>query len=515
MSCMSTVGFGNIASTTDNEKVFGVCMMIISALLYAAIFGHMTTIIQQMTSATVRYHDMISNVREFIKLQEVPKELAERVMDYVVSTWAMTKGIDTQKVLGYCPKDMKADICVHLNRKVFNEHSCFRLASDGCLRSLAMFLESNHAAPGDLLYHTGESVDALWFVVSGSLEVIQDEEVVAILGKGDVFGDEFWKNNGSTGQSAANVRALTYTDLHMIKKDKLMEVLNFYKAFANSFARNLVLTYNLTHRLKFRKVVDVKREKELDARRKNEKLTLPPDHPVRKLLFRMRERHGPRIFPSPMFADIEKGMKKHHTEHSMNRISSVHSMVDETSNLLSSSYPTRSPRNGNKNKRPPLIKRQTVDEDALSRTSWEGGNGAKPREKDWSSLSNIRSEMRSKFDIIHDRLAVVDQISSRLQNLERLLIQMGHIQGGQTPSTLPVGSLMVLNESGGSHLDAGHCVARSASWNQDNWRPVPPLDELKNVEWNSEDSPSGVPSIQVEDDTTTRAVHRAPDRKRV
>lgn len=42
-------------------------------------------------------------------------------------------------------------------------------------------------------------------------------------GKGDVFGDEFWKQSG-TGQSAANVRALTYTDLHMIKKDKLMEV---------------------------------------------------------------------------------------------------------------------------------------------------------------------------------------------------------------------------------------------------------------------------------------------------
>ncbi|PAV61500.1 hypothetical protein WR25_11331 isoform C [Diploscapter pachys] len=294
------------SSTTDYEKIFGVIMMIISALLYAAIFGHMTTIIQQMTSATVRYHDMISNVREFIKLQEVPQELADRVLDYCISTWAMTKGIDTQKVLGYCPKDMKADICVHLNRKVFNEHSCFRLASDGCLRSLAIHLDSNHAAPGDLLYHTGESVDALWFVVSGSLEVIQDEEVVAILGKGDVFGDEFWKNNGSTGQSAANVRALTYTDLHMIKKDKLMEVLSFYKAFANSFARNLVLTYNLTHRLKFRKVVDVKREKELDARRKNEKITLPQEHPVRKLLFRMRERHGPRIFPSPMFADIEK-----------------------------------------------------------------------------------------------------------------------------------------------------------------------------------------------------------------
>ncbi|RZF34860.1 hypothetical protein LSTR_LSTR011972, partial [Laodelphax striatellus] len=117
MTCMTSVGFGNVAAETDNEKIFTICMMIIAALLYATIFGHVTTIIQQMTSATAKYHDMLNNVREFMKLHEVPKALSERVMDYVVSTWAMTKGLDTDKVLNYCPKDMKADICVHLNRK--------------------------------------------------------------------------------------------------------------------------------------------------------------------------------------------------------------------------------------------------------------------------------------------------------------------------------------------------------------------------------------------------------------
>lgn len=70
-----------------------------SALLYATIFGHVTTIIQQMTSATAKYHDMLNNVREFMKLHEVPKALSERVMDYVVSTWAMTRGLDTEKVM--------------------------------------------------------------------------------------------------------------------------------------------------------------------------------------------------------------------------------------------------------------------------------------------------------------------------------------------------------------------------------------------------------------------------------
>lgn len=80
---------------------------------------------------------------------------------------------------------MKADICVHLNRKVFNEHPAFRLASDGCLRALAMHFTMSHSAPGDLLFHTGESIDSLCFIVTGSLEVIQDDEVVAILGKID------------------------------------------------------------------------------------------------------------------------------------------------------------------------------------------------------------------------------------------------------------------------------------------------------------------------------------------
>lgn len=90
----------------------------------------------------------------------VPKALSERVMDYVVSTWSMSKGIDTKRVLSYCPKDMTADICVHLNRKVFNEHPAFRLASDGCLRALAMYFSMDHSAPGDLLYHSGEYSDS-------------------------------------------------------------------------------------------------------------------------------------------------------------------------------------------------------------------------------------------------------------------------------------------------------------------------------------------------------------------
>ena len=70
----------------------------VSALFYAAIFGNVTTIIQQIMSSTSRYHEMLNSVKEFMKLHDVPNELCERVVDYVVSTWVITKGINTTKV---------------------------------------------------------------------------------------------------------------------------------------------------------------------------------------------------------------------------------------------------------------------------------------------------------------------------------------------------------------------------------------------------------------------------------
>lgn len=68
-------------------------------------------------------------------------------------------------------------------------------------------------------------------------------------GKGDVFGDVFWKET-TQARACANVRALTYCDLQVIRREALMTVLEFYTAFANTFSRNLILTCNLRKRVK-------------------------------------------------------------------------------------------------------------------------------------------------------------------------------------------------------------------------------------------------------------------------
>lgn len=80
------------------QKLFNVYSFFLTALLYATIFGNVTTIFQQMYANTNRYHETLNSVRDFLKLYQVPKGLSERVMDYIVSTWSMSRGIDTEKV---------------------------------------------------------------------------------------------------------------------------------------------------------------------------------------------------------------------------------------------------------------------------------------------------------------------------------------------------------------------------------------------------------------------------------
>lgn len=63
-------------------------------------------------------------------------------------------------------------------------------------------------------------------------------------GKNDIFGEPI-SLYGRPGKSSADVRALTYCDLHKILRDDLLEVLDMYPDFSDMFWNNLEVTFNL------------------------------------------------------------------------------------------------------------------------------------------------------------------------------------------------------------------------------------------------------------------------------
>lgn len=74
------------------------CSFFLLGLLYAFIFGQVTSIIQQLQKPSSDYHQKLDSIRRFTKLYTVPQEIAGRLVDYYMTTWATNKGLDIDEV---------------------------------------------------------------------------------------------------------------------------------------------------------------------------------------------------------------------------------------------------------------------------------------------------------------------------------------------------------------------------------------------------------------------------------
>ncbi|XP_028991163.1 potassium voltage-gated channel subfamily H member 4-like [Betta splendens] len=245
LTSLTSVGFGNVCANTDAEKIFSICTMLIGALMHGLVFGNVTAIIQRMYSRRSYYHTRMKDLKEFTRVHCLPQQLKQRMLEYYQTTWSVNHGIDTNELLHDFPDELRADIAMHLHKDIL-QLPVFTGASRGCLRSLSLNIKTSFCVPGEYLIRQGDALQSNYYVCSGSLEVLKDSMVLAILGKGDLIGSDL-PGTEQVIKTNADVKALTYCDLQYISLRGLREVLDLYPEYGSVYAAdiNKNLTYNL------------------------------------------------------------------------------------------------------------------------------------------------------------------------------------------------------------------------------------------------------------------------------
>ena len=85
------------------------------------------------------------------------------------------------KTLKEFPEELRGDVSMHLHREIL-QLPIFERASQGCLKLLSLHIRGNFCAPGEYLIHKDDAVNYIHYICNGSMEVIQNAMVVAILG---------------------------------------------------------------------------------------------------------------------------------------------------------------------------------------------------------------------------------------------------------------------------------------------------------------------------------------------
>lgn len=79
------------------------------------------------------------------------------------------------------PEELRGDVSLHLHREILSL-PIFEAASQGCLKLLSLHIRNNFCAPGEYLVHKGDALTYIYYICNGSMEVVQNDMVVAILG---------------------------------------------------------------------------------------------------------------------------------------------------------------------------------------------------------------------------------------------------------------------------------------------------------------------------------------------
>uniref|UniRef100_A0A8C6T2I5 Cyclic nucleotide gated channel subunit alpha 1a n=1 Tax=Neogobius melanostomus TaxID=47308 RepID=A0A8C6T2I5_9GOBI len=208
----------------DSEFLFHVVDFLVGVLIFATIVGNIATMISNMNAAQAQFQSRIDNIN---------KELEERVIKWFDYLWNNGKAQDEREVLRYLPDKLRAEIGIQVHMDTLKKVRIFADCEAGLLIELVLKLRPQVFSPGDYICKKGDIGREMYIIKDGKLAVVADDGVTqfCVLGSGSYFGEISIlniKGSKAGNRRTANIRSIGYSDLFCLSKDDLMESLQEY-----------------------------------------------------------------------------------------------------------------------------------------------------------------------------------------------------------------------------------------------------------------------------------------------
>ncbi|XP_054635890.1 cyclic nucleotide gated channel subunit alpha 1a isoform X2 [Dunckerocampus dactyliophorus] len=217
----------------DSEFLFHVVDFLVGVLIFATIVGNIATMISNMNAAQAQFQARIDNIKQYMQVRKVSKDLELRVIKWFDYLWNNGKAQDEREVLRYLPDKLKAEIAIQVHMETLKKVRIFADCEAGLLIELVLKLRPQVFSPGDYICKKGDIGREMYIIKDGKLAVVADDGVTqfVVLGSGSYFGEISIlniKGSKAGNRRTANIRSIGYSDLFCLSKDDLMESLVEY-----------------------------------------------------------------------------------------------------------------------------------------------------------------------------------------------------------------------------------------------------------------------------------------------
>ena len=99
-----------VGPDTVLEKIFASLAVVMGAILFAALLGNVTALVQTFDKGNAQKRDKITTLHQFAASRKVPQVLQRKLFAYVDAEWTITSGLDDSSVLAQLPGQLRGNI---------------------------------------------------------------------------------------------------------------------------------------------------------------------------------------------------------------------------------------------------------------------------------------------------------------------------------------------------------------------------------------------------------------------
>ncbi|KAJ3315142.1 hypothetical protein HDV04_004283 [Boothiomyces sp. JEL0838] len=212
------------------DQWLDVVFLTLNATFYAVFVGNIASYIISQDSSGARFHELLEEIEQYIDYKGLGMNMRRKIFQYYNLKYSLGKYFDENRIMEELNHPLRLAICMKECRPLILKVPFFRDADNGFLSQVVMILKLCYFLPGDMVIEKGTVGDLMFFIASGTLEVVVDVKPVATLNPGQFFG-EIALLFGNMKRTAT-IRAKTACNLYSLSRNDLSFILQVYPEIA-------------------------------------------------------------------------------------------------------------------------------------------------------------------------------------------------------------------------------------------------------------------------------------------
>nr|ANV21130.1 cGMP-gated cation channel beta-X [Mordacia mordax] len=213
------------------EIIFQLCNYFLGVFVFSIMIGQMRDVIGSATAGQNHYRACMDSTMQYMITNKIPRAVQNRVRMWYEYTWTAQGMLDESELLDKLPTKMRLDIAIDVNYDIVSKVDLFKGCDRQMIYEMLLRLKSVVYLPGDFVCKKGELGREMYIIKEGEVQVVggpNNKIVFVTLKAGSVFGEISLLAAGGGNRRTANVMAHGFTNLFILDKRDLTEILRAY-----------------------------------------------------------------------------------------------------------------------------------------------------------------------------------------------------------------------------------------------------------------------------------------------